>query len=175
VVREDALILVGMRASGKTTLGRAVAAALSWAFLDGDQVLAERTGRSPADWLRDLGEPAFRAAEEGITLDLLATRAPFVAALGGGAVASSGVRARLGGFRHVVWLKAPALELTRRRLAGAEDRPPLTPLAPADETEELLRQRTPLYESVSSTSLNTAGGNVDDCVARLLAGMGIST
>jgi shikimate kinase len=175
VVREDAVILVGMRASGKTTLGRALATTLSWRFLDGDLAVLERTGRSAAAWLRESGEPSFREVEERITLELLATRGAFVAALGGGAILSPSVRAALAGFRHVVWLTAPADELARRSRAGTGDRPPLTRLPHASETDEVLRERSPLYDEVSTVRLNTTGGNVDDCMARLLAGLGIRT
>ena len=104
-----------MRASGKTTLGRALATTLSWRFLDGDLAVLEQTGRSAAAWLRESGEPSFREVEERLTLELLATRGAFVAALGGGAILSPSVRAALAGFRHVVWLTAPADELAPLR------------------------------------------------------------
>jgi shikimate kinase len=172
--REDPVILVGMRASGKTTLGRALARRLSWPFLDGDLALRRRTGKTPAAWLRSRGQAAFRRAEEEATLEILRAKGPFVAALGGGAILSAKVRRRLARFARVVWLVAPASELSRRIAGSPRTRPSLTGRAPADEVSELLRSRRSLYRSVSTLRLNTTRGNVDDCVARLLARLGLA-
>ena len=70
--------LVGLRGSGKTTLGRALAARLGWAFADGDDLLAAHTGRDAAKFLTEAGEPAFRAAERAVLLPFVAGAAQTV-------------------------------------------------------------------------------------------------
>ena len=60
------VVLVGPRAAGKTTLGRALAAELSWEFVDSDDLLAVQVGQPAEDYLRLSGEQAFRKVEEEI-------------------------------------------------------------------------------------------------------------
>ncbi|MQA36306.1 shikimate kinase, partial [Modestobacter roseus] len=101
------LVLVGPPASGKTTVGTAVAAALGASFRDTDADVEAETGSTIADLFVQQGEPHFRALEERAVARALAEH-PGVLALGGGAVTSEASRAllvahgRAGGA--VVWL-----------------------------------------------------------------------
>lgn len=81
------LILIGMPASGKTTIGAALARALSAPFYDADTLAEQTAGRSiPAIFAAE-GEAAFRALERRTLETLCAeTETPCVIATGGGAV-----------------------------------------------------------------------------------------
>ena len=68
------LVLVGFMGSGKTTLGREAAARLGRAFLDLDEAIAERAGKSIAALFEERGEQEFRRIEEHATE--IALRAP---------------------------------------------------------------------------------------------------
>jgi len=158
--------MVGPRAAGKTTLGRALAAALAWDFADADDALAAAAGTSAADCLRTRGEAAFRALEERVVLPLLARRRTVVA-LGGGAVLSAAVRARLVAEDcHTVLVLAPVEVLVARLRAGG-DRPPLTGLPLEQEVEALLAARGPLYREVARSTVDTATAAAAELAARL--------
>ena len=70
------IFLVGMMGSGKTTVGTRVAEALQWPFLDSDQMIEAREGRTVREiWLAD-GEPAYRDLETKVLEDALALPDP---------------------------------------------------------------------------------------------------
>ncbi|HEU5450989.1 MAG TPA: shikimate kinase [Terriglobales bacterium] len=100
--------------AGKTSVGRALADLLQWEFVDLDDRIVARAGRSIADIFHQEGEPAFRRLESEELATLLAeTETSRIVALGGGAFAQSANRELL--RRHqVVFLDAPADDLFRR-------------------------------------------------------------
>jgi len=89
------VVLVGPRAAGKTTLGRALADRLGWGFRDTDDLLAAAAGQPAEDYLQKAGEAAFRTIEEQVVGAALLSTDPEVLALGGGAVLSASVRKAL--------------------------------------------------------------------------------
>src|SRR5579875_3184775 len=94
---------IGFMGAGKTTAARA-AAALGTRAADVDELLEQRLGKPIARIFAEDGEEVFRAAEERLTLELLARRGePRVIALGGGAVQSVAVRDALRAAL-VVWV-----------------------------------------------------------------------
>ncbi|MCE1173954.1 MAG: shikimate kinase [Propionibacteriales bacterium] len=106
------LVLIGMPASGKSSVGALVADAWGLPLLDTDLVVAERLGGTVTELLADpAAESAFRDAEVGVCLDALDRDA--VVALGSGALASDAVRGALVGL-PVVWLQTSVVTATRR-------------------------------------------------------------
>ena len=85
------LVLVGPPASGKTTVGTALAAALGVGFRDTDADVEAESGSSVADLFVSQGEPHFRALEEQAVARALAGHEGVVA-LGGGSVLSGATR-----------------------------------------------------------------------------------
>lgn len=75
-----------MMGSGKTTVGRRVAKRLGRPFVDADEELERRSGRSVRDWFESEGEDGFRDAEAALLVDLLTAEQPTVIACGGGVV-----------------------------------------------------------------------------------------
>ena len=150
------VLLIGLRCSGKTTVGRLLAQRLGHGFIDLDDRTAEvLNSPSPADALSSHGEPAFREAESTALRDALATPSPTVIALGGGTPTAPGATAMIldaQGARRavVVYLRAPADILTQRfRNTNAESRPALTPAGTLDEVPTLFAQRDPLYRRLA--------------------------
>ncbi len=82
---KENLVLTGMPGSGKTTVGRLLAARLGRAYYDTDEVIAARAGRSPAEIIRADGETAFRDLEQAVIAEL-SQQTGCVIATGGGAV-----------------------------------------------------------------------------------------
>ena len=145
------VVVVGMPASGKSTVGSHVAEALGVPFYDADDVIEARTGKLVREIFSDDGEDAFRAIEEEVVLELLATE-DCVVSLGGGAVLSSTIRTALADL-PVVWLEVGVATATRR--AGLNQLRPLLLGDVRARMETLLEERRHLYEEVATYRLTT--------------------
>ncbi len=123
------LYLVGMMGAGKSAVGRPLAEALGYRFLDADQVLEQAAGRPiPAIFEAD-GEEGFRELETAV-LDRITGWHSLVVATGGGVV----TRPVNWGHLHqgvVIWLDAPAELLLDRLQADPTPRPLLATEDPA--------------------------------------------
>ena len=155
------LFLVGYRATGKTTVGRLVAAQLNLKFVDADSHLEAKTGKSVRDLFRDDGEGAFRDLESA-TLGELATAEVWndhVVSTGGGVVIRPVNRAYLRrGF--VARLTASAATIHARMTADAElhgARPNHTAGGGLREVEALLAEREAWYREVADVTVETEG------------------
>ena len=137
------IYLVGMMGTGKSAVGRPLAEALGYRFIDADAALTEAAGRSIAEIFASEGEDAFRALETAV-LNGIAGWHSLVVATGGGAVTRP---ENWGHMRQgvVVWLDAPAEELLRRLAADPTPRPLLATADPAARLQVLLQERRPLY------------------------------
>lgn len=139
---QNTLFLYGPPASGKTTLGRRLAAALGWTFADLDAEIVRAAGRPVRDIFAADGEPAFRRLESDALRRIVdAATAPLVLALGGGTLLDPANRA-FAESRGPVWcLEAPPPAERARRFAA---NPSLRPLG--DKAAE----RAPHYASFPS-------------------------
>ena len=144
-----------MMGSGKTTVGRAAARRLGWDFVDSDQQVELRTGRSVAQIWQEDGEQGFRHLEKealAAALDL-AVRHPAVIAAAGGAVLDPDNRALLRRHPPVVWLRARPETLVDRVHGGGGHRPLL-----ADDPEGALQRlnaaRQPHYQEVADAVID---------------------
>src|SRR5262245_25261923 len=90
--------------AGKTTIGRKLADKLSWKFIDLDDEIERREGRSIADIFRQEGEPHFRNLER-LCLTELSSTPNAVIALGGGAFIDPDNRNLTENSGLTVWLK----------------------------------------------------------------------
>jgi shikimate kinase len=162
------LALVGARGTGKTTVGRLVAARLGRPFADADQELERRAGRTIAAIFAAQGEPAFRVLEETI-LGELTTRDGLVLATGGGAVLREANRRALRRLGRVVWLTAAPDLLADRLRRDPAGRPALTAAGTLDEIAAVLVARLPLYRAVADVTVDTAGRSPDEVADAVLA------
>lgn len=144
------VVLVGLMGSGKTTVGRRLAARLDRDFIDADAALVEITERTIAEIFATDGEAAFRAIEADVLEGLLEHHTPAVIASGGGVVLSDESRRRLADpAMTVVWLDASPAFLASR-VAQREHRPLLAGSEPAgDVLGRLHAERAPLYAEVA--------------------------
>ncbi|TAH39978.1 MAG: shikimate kinase [Planctomycetota bacterium] len=160
-----AIVLIGPRAAGKTTLGRRLAEQLGCDFVDADALLERRHGRTIADWLR-ADSAGFRRAEAALLGELLA-RSDAVVALGGGIVEDTECRNRLAAHPRVIALRAPVPELIARQRGS--DRPPLTELPPDQETAAVWKRRFPRYHEACRGRWVDTAGSEEQAYERLLA------
>lgn len=144
----DGIVLVGLPGSGKTVVGRCLAQILDRPFIDLDEEIERSTGRSPAQHIRDDGEPAFRALErEALAAACAVTGA--VIAPGGGAVLDPLNRWALMEHGRRVRLDVPHDRLAARLAADEVVRPLLgdDALAGLRRTAD---ERAPVYAAVDA-------------------------
>ncbi|HEV8629858.1 MAG TPA: shikimate kinase [Thermoanaerobaculia bacterium] len=118
------VFLTGFMGSGKTTVGRALAAALGWAFVDLDAEVESRAAMTVRDIFERRGEPAFRDLEHQVLDEVLAREGPAVVATGGGTFTFPRNLALIRGAGVSVWLN-PSFATIGRRIGalGKQDRP----------------------------------------------------
>ena len=135
--------LVGMMGSGKSAVGRPLAAALGYGFVDADTSLEQVAGRPIGAVFAEAGEGGFRDLETAV-LDQITGFHSLVVATGGGVVTRP---VNWGHLRQgvVVWLDAPEELLLSRLRADPTPRPLLEAADPAARLRDLLEARRPLY------------------------------
>jgi shikimate kinase len=164
------VILIGYRASGKTSIGRKLADQLWQPFADSDEVIVNQAKMPISDIFAKNGELFFRDIETAVVREL-AARTDHVIALGGGAVGRPENRQAITAGRHrVIYLKCDPAILHQRMTADtntALQRPNLTPAGGLDEIKQLLAQREPLYRQVMSAELDVTHLSIDEALARI--------
>ncbi|MEZ5653413.1 MAG: shikimate kinase [Burkholderiaceae bacterium] len=142
------IFLVGMPGSGKSTVGRRLAARLGRPFVDGDREIEQRCGVSVATVFEIEGEAGFRERETRVLREL-AARPDVVVATGGGAVLRPINRRLMRESGLVLFLDASLGELWNR-LRHDRKRPLLQSEDPRARVAALLAQRRLLYACVAS-------------------------
>ncbi len=166
--RGDGVILVGYRASGKTTVGRLLAQRLNRTFLDTDAAIEAHLGCSIAELFAKGAESSFRSAEQCVLRILCEENPKAVVATGGGAILSSENRDVIRQFGTVVWLTAPSPVLIDRLQHDAAARPALTAAGLIHEVPAVLAQREPLYQEVADIAIDVAAASPDQAVESIL-------
>ena len=137
------LYLVGMMGAGKSAVGRPLADALGYRFVDADTVLEGAAGRTIPEIFASEGEAQFRQLETAV-LGQISGWHSLVVATGGGVVTRP---ENWGHMRQgvVVWLDAPAEQLLARLGSDPTPRPLLQADDPGSRLRQLLTERQPLY------------------------------
>src|SRR5688572_15249289 len=87
------IILTGFMGTGKSTVGRRLARRLGWTFVDTDELIEQREGRSIPDIFAQDGEPAFRDLETELARDLANSKNQVIATGGGMVLREENLRA----------------------------------------------------------------------------------
>lgn len=165
------LVLIGLRGSGKSTLGARLAESLQRDFIDLDDSTARVLGCQRAgDAIAQHGMDAFRAAER-TALENEFKISGRVIALGGGTPTAAGCAELLSGDDcRVIYLKAqPASLRERLEVADNTDRPSLTGRDVLDEIEAIYVQRDPLYTSLAESVVHVDKVSLESSVSALKA------
>jgi shikimate kinase len=170
------VLLIGPRATGKTTIARLLAPRLHAPCIDMDDLVLARFAESSvqAVW-RVHGEHAWRDAETETLRELLKSGNQVIA-LGGGVPMIEAARTLITKHQQardivVIYLACDANELARRLDASTGDRPSLTGSHPADEVAAVLARREPTYLALADHIVNTSQADPDaaaDAIANLL-------
>ncbi len=159
-----------MMGSGKTTVGRALATALGWPFLDNDELVREMTGRTGPELFAADGELALHRAERAAFGDAIGRPTPSVVTAAGSVIDDPWLRAALPNAGWVVWLDAEPATLVARIAAGEgrrSDAPDVGWLS------TLLIARSPLWTAVADQIVEVDGRGVEEVVGAILSASGL--
>ena len=148
------IALTGFMGSGKSTVGRLVADALGCPFLDLDEIIVKKAGKTIPQIFEAEGERGFRRREKQALEQTVEKYAESTAvlALGGGTVTVPGAIGLLQEKTLCIYLQADA-DTLRPRLEGTSGERPLA----GEGWEERLADRLPLYEKAAHITLYSAG------------------
>ncbi|HXD28392.1 MAG TPA: shikimate kinase [Arthrobacter sp.] len=160
----DDIFLIGPMATGKSVVGRKLAARLRVDFIDTDSEITRRNG-SIADIFATGGEPAFRTLETAALQEAAARPGTSVIATGGGAVLAPGNRELLRtGF--TVYLETD-LDTVRNRIAATGR--PLLQGDPLARWVEIFTAREGHYRACATLTVDARTGTVAE-LAEIIVG-----
>lgn len=157
--------LVGPMGAGKSTIGRKLARALNFKFIDSDREIEARTGVDIPLIFELEGESGFRKREQEV-IDELSGTPGIVLATGGGAVVDPQNRKHLGSRGTVIYLQT-SVDQQLQRTAHDRNRPLLQTDNPRKKLEQLLTERDPLYREIADFVIETDGCKVRDVVQKI--------
>lgn len=165
--RERPVALLGMRGAGKSTIGRLLADALRWPFVEVDEAVTEFAGLDLAQIFTVHGEDYYRRLEALCIGELLGRGQPMVLAPSGGVVRNSPAFALIRQRCMTVWLRATPEEHMNRVLGQGDERPMAARERPMEELRAMLAEREPLYGQADLV-LDTSEGSPDAAAGELL-------
>jgi len=171
--RQPNLVLIGGRATGKTSVGTRLAEVLQRPFVDLDQVLVREAGRSVADIVAQGGWGEFRRLEKELVARYRDAQGQILAT-GGGVVLDPDNVAALRENGILIWLTADPAAI-QARLAQDQprdaNRPSLTGGDAIREVAEVLQERAPLYQAAAQIIVDTTHRSVAQVVELVQAAL----
>jgi shikimate kinase len=164
------IFLIGYRGTGKSTVGRLLAARLGWGFIDADERLEAAAGKSIADVFVTEGEAGFRDRESAVLAEVCRLT-NHVVATGGGVVLRPQNRELLKAAGFVAWLTATPEAIWERLQSDpttAGRRPNLTARGGVEEVRHLFAVREPFYREVAAVAVPTENVSPDAVAAAIL-------
>lgn len=158
------IFLIGFRCTGKSSVGKALAAKLGWQFLDTDSLLVSESGISIKEIVETHGWQTFRKLEHAI-VEQVCTLDRRVVATGGGIILNADNVTLMKKSGRLVWLRAKP-ETIKTRMRQDRDtrdfRPALTSKDSIAEIEETLLEREPHYRQAMDFLVDTDGRRIDE-------------
>lgn len=159
----DNIILIGFMGSGKTSVGKKLADALSFHFYDTDELIEKESGKTVKEIFAGKGEAYFRELETKLIKDLTGKINSTVVSVGGGLPIQPGNAELLKKLGIVIYLST-SKETIKDRLAGDTTRPLLMGTEGEYRLEELYLYREPFYKSASHIIITTDNKDIDDII-----------
>ena len=161
--KKDNLILIGMPASGKSTVGVILAKVIGYDFIDSDLLIQRREGMRLSEIIAGKGIDGFLEVENSVNASIEASRS--VIATGGSAVYGEEAMRHLRDLGAVIYLQVD-YETIRKRLHNIRQRGVV--LREGQTLEDLYRERCALYEKYADLIVREGSGECEEVVARLL-------
>ena len=161
------IILIGMRGSGKTTVGKLLSERLLMPFYDLDSIMAAKEGIPIAEVIQKKGWEYFRDKESEIT-EAISGPANAVISTGGGVILRQKNIEALQKNGKFVYLKT-SIEIMVKRIGENSGRPPLT-VQPtvSDEIKQVLFEREPLYQKIANITVETDTKAIQEVVNEIM-------
>ena len=160
------LVLIGYRGTGKSTVARLLAKELGMEVVSLDEEIVRYAGRSIPEIVAAYGWPHFRDLESEVT-EFVSARDHIIIDAGGGVVMRKENVENLRCNGTLFWLRA-SVPVIVARIEGGTERPPLTEgKSFTEEVEDVLRERTPLYEAAAHYQVETDTRSPDQVAAEV--------
>lgn len=156
------ITLIGMPASGKSTVGVLLAKRLGYSFLDTDILIQEQEGRLLKEIIEEDGLDGFMAVENRVNAGLKADKA--VIAPGGSVIYGKEAMEHLKEISTVVYLKL-SYEDVKDRLGDLKDRGVV--LKDGMTLLDLYEERVPYYEKYADVTVDETGKTAGDIVDQI--------
>jgi shikimate dehydrogenase len=164
------IVLIGMRGSGKTTVGRILARKLGRELVETDELITHKAGGkaglSIAEIVQKYGWEKFRDIEEEVTSEV-AGRDNIVNAAGGGVVTREKNTARLKKNGILVWLTA-GLDTLLERIGEDSQRPLLAGKTRREDMEITLKEREPLYGKAADLVVDSESKTAEEAAEAIV-------
>lgn len=162
------LVLIGFMGSGKSSVGRHLAALTGHRFVDTDELVTAKAGCSIPEIFAERGEEYFRDLETACLQDLIGV-CGIVLATGGGLVLREQNRELLRQIGTVTWLDADP-DVIFERVSRNNRRPLLATDNPRETFDRLRSEREELYRQASDVRLDTTGLTHEQAAKKTLQG-----
>ncbi len=157
------VVLIGMPAVGKSTIGVLLAKSLLLSFTDTDLLIQEKYKKSLCDIIKDNGTKAFLNIEEDIILN--ADFKNSVIATGGSAVFGERAMNQLKENGVIVYLSLPIDEI-KRRIGDIKSRGVV--LTNGNTVDDIFKERKPLYEKYADIKIDCDNLTAEECVEKII-------
>ncbi|MEN3004373.1 shikimate kinase [Dehalobacterium formicoaceticum] len=160
------IVLIGFMGTGKSAIGRVIARALNFKFVDSDQMIEEVTGLTVNQIFRKHGEIRFRS-EEDLVLAKLAKGDHLVIATGGGAILNHKSMEALKKNGYFVLLTADP-EVILERVSRKNTRPLLAKGRNLENVNNLLAEREESYHYYADATIDTSRQDIEDSARQII-------
>lgn len=157
------IILIGMPACGKSTVGVVLAKTTGKAFIDTDLLIQEREGDLLQNLIDNRGMEFFLDAEEKAILSIEATNS--IIATGGSVVYSRKAMSYLSAIGKIVYIRLP-LEIIEERLNNINSRG--IAMGKNETLQDLYNKRVPLYEKYADTIVEAVDLTVEGIIEKII-------
>jgi shikimate kinase len=164
---KTSLAMIGFMGTGKTAVGRVLAARLGKEFIELDSLIEQKAGKSIPEIFRQDGEIGFRELEIEVIKEIV-DKKNVVIACGGGVVLNKINIDRLKKECVIVYLTASPAVILKRTSGDKNERPLLDVSDRTKKIKELLRFRQPFYERAADVIINTTGLDIESVAARIV-------
>lgn len=161
------IVLIGMRGSGKTTVGKLLAKKCNKEFIETDMLITKEQDMSIPDIVKEHGWDYFRNIEAAI-VKKVAGKDNCITATGGGIVVRKENIEALKKHGKLFYLEAP-VEVLAKRIGDDENRPSLTgKTSRIDDMKEVMKQREELYQQAADTIIETTNKTAKEVAAEII-------
>jgi shikimate dehydrogenase len=165
------IVLIGMRGSGKTMVGKVLGRKLGRDFIDADELITNRVGLPIPEIVQRYGWSKFRDIEEEVTSEV-AERDSIINAAGGGVVTREKNIAALKKTGILVWLKA-SVDTLLERIGEDNERPALLSSRTRREDMQInLYEREPLYKKAADLAVDTEHKTPEEVAEAIMKSLG---